>query len=349
MSRGRSAHGTDGVAAAPATPGAHAGGTPTVPGAREEGTPTVPGALVVAEGLAYTYPDGSPALRGLSLEVRDGERLGLLGPNGSGKSTLLRLLAADVAPGLVRSPGTDGLRDRWLALDRPVFRPWLSGVENAVALLELRGAAPPAARRAAAAWLTRFGLADDAHRPAGSYSSGMRRRLALAVAFGTDARLLLLDEPLAGLDPSGRAVLAAALSERREEGRTTVFSAHDPGFAGAHCDRVAFIVGGRCEVADAPARLLDRVGAGPRVEIRFPESPAPDRAAIGDPPHGVRFAAWSGQAVTLEVEDPRRTLPDALAWILRGGVSVESVDVRQPTLADAFLLLTGHALAKRGE
>ncbi|WP_420634662.1 ATP-binding cassette domain-containing protein [Candidatus Palauibacter sp.] len=302
--------------------------------------------LVTADALGYAYPDGRRALRDLSLDVSAGEVLGLLGPNGSGKSTFLRLLAGDAAPGIRRAPEVDNPRARWLATDQPVFRRWLSGRENAAALLELRGASVSEARATAAAWLARFGLADDADRPAGTYSSGMRRRLALAIAFGAAPSLLLLDEPLAGLDPDGAAVLATALSGHRADGGTSVLSAHDPGFAAAHCDRVAFIVDGRCEATDTPARLLARVGVRPRVEIHFTEAGPEDASTLEGVPDGVHSAMWGERAVTLEVEDPRHALPDTLSWVLRAGLSVNSVDVRTPTLADAFLVLTGRRLAE---
>ncbi len=300
--------------------------------------------LVAARRLTFTYPDGSPALRGLSLNVRTGECLGLLGPNGSGKSTLLRLIGGEGGSTIRRVPAVDDARQRWLAPDRPALRPWLSGRENAATLLELHGARPREARGTAETWLARFGLAADADRPAGTYSSGMRRRLALATAFGTSAPLLLLDEPLAGLDPEGREALAEALAGRRAGGGTVVLSAHDPAFAAAHCDRVAFIVDGRCEVLDTPARLLSRIGVHPRVEIRFASGRDPDREALGPGPDGVRAAVWRVGSVTLEVEDPGRALPNTLAWVLAAGASVASVDVRKPGLADAFAVLTGRRL-----
>ncbi|MXX69159.1 MAG: ABC transporter ATP-binding protein [Gemmatimonadales bacterium] len=305
--------------------------------------PAVP-ALVAARGVSYTYPDGSAALYELSLEIRDGERLGLLGPNGCGKSTFLRLLAGDRVPGLRRDSSVDGARQRWLAPDQPALRSWLSGRENAATLLELHGARPREARAVADAWIERFGLSGDANRPVGTYSSGMRRRLALAVAFGVGPRLLLLDEPLAGLDPEGRAAFAAALADHRDAGGATVLSVHDPGFAAAHCDRVAFIVDGRCEVADAPARLLERIGIRPRVEIRFPAGGHPDRDALEPAPAGVRPVSWGAGSLLLEVGDPSRALPETLAWVLRAGASVASVNVREPGLADAFVILTGRDL-----
>lgn len=303
--------------------------------------------LVTAEAVAYRYPDGSPALKDLSLEVREGECLALLGPNGSGKSTFLRLLGGDGVPGMRRTAGVDDARKRWLATDRPALRTWLSGRENAAILLELHGAGSGEARATANAWLARFGLEADADRPAGTYSSGMRRRLALATAFGTAAPLLLLDEPLAGLDPGGREAFAEALADHRAARKTSVLSAHDPAFAAAHCDRVAFIVDGRCAVADTPARLLERVGARPRVEIRFAAGKSPDPDTLGPAPPAVRASAWDESAVILRVEDPSRALPETLAWVLRGGASVASVDVREPDLADAFATLTGRRLEGR--
>lgn len=301
-------------------------------------------ALVTAEALAYTYPDGSRALRSLSLEIRRGERLALLGPNGSGKSTFLRLLGGERIAGIRRDPDVEDTRRRWLAPDQPVFRPWLSGRENATVLLEFHGVHRARAREAADTWLARFGLEADAHRPAGTYSSGMRRRLALAAAFGAAAPLLLLDEPLAGLDPEGRAAFAEVLADHRSAGGTAVLSAHDADFAAAHCDRIAFIVDGRCPAADRPGRLLDRVGARPRVEIRFAGGGSPDPEALGPAPEGVGPSVQDDGGIILEVAEPGRALPEMLAWILRGGASVASVDVRKPDLADAFMALTGRRL-----
>ena len=303
--------------------------------------------LVAVQAVAYRYPDGSRALRGLSLEVREGERFALLGPNGSGKSTLLRLVGGDGVPGVRRAGGVDDPGQRWLAPDRPALRPWLSGRENAATLLELHGAGAGEARATADVWLVRFGLEGDADRNAGTYSSGMRRRLALATAFGTGAPLLLLDEPLAGLDPEGRGAFAAALAEHHAAGGTAVLSAHDPVFAAAHCDRVAFIVDGRCVVADTPARLLEHVGARPRVEIRFAAGQSPDPGTLGPAPEAVRASSGDGSRLTLEVEDPSRALPATLAWVLRGGAPIASVDVRDPDLADAFARLTGRRLEAR--
>ncbi len=298
--------------------------------------------MAEARDLAYTYPDGSPALRGVSLAVREGETLGLLGPNGSGKSTLLRLLVE--GRDIEFSDAAAAPRARLLALDQPVFRNWLTGRENAVALLELRGLGAGSAAAAAATWLTRFGLDEHAGRPAGAYSSGMRRRLALAVAFASATELTLLDEPLSGLDPGGRGSLGGALADHREEGRTVVFSAHDPEFAGAYCDRVAFLAGGRCRVADTPARLLARIGASPRIEVRFAEGRTPARETLGPPPPTVRGAEWTGDSATFEVRDPRVALPEALAWLIAAGGEVVSVEVREPTLRDAFFEITGRRL-----
>ncbi len=300
--------------------------------------------LAQIERLSFDYPSGTVGLKDVSLEIRTGEVLGLLGPNGSGKSTLLRLLAGDERPGLRVSGEMREPRARWLASDAPTFRDWLSARENAEALLELFGLDRPEAHQRAAVWLDRFGLSDVWTRPVATYSTGMKKRLALATAFGMDPELLLLDEPLAALDPAGRDIVARSIGERRAEGSAVVISTHDPEFASVHCDRVAFLVAGTCVIVDTPTALLAAVGTAPRIEVRFASGGDPDPERLGVPPDEVVSQVVSDGDMVLEVASARHALPAALSWLLDAGASVGSVEVREPTLRDAFLRLTGHRL-----
>lgn len=305
-------------------------------------------AIITICGFDYRYPDGTQALVDFSFEVRVGEVLGLLGPNGSGKSTLLRLLASgegDKGDG-VEPDG--GVVRRWLAIDRPVFRDWLSGRENAIVLFELSGLDRNASVDAADTWIRRFDLEDDDEKPVGAYSSGMRRRLGLAIAFAMDATVTLLDEPLAGLDPAGRTVLAEAISEHRDRGRTIVTSTHDPEFAATYCDRVAFLALGRCRAIGKPRDFLAKTGKGPVLELRFLEGCAPSLDDIAAPPKSVEGAERVEDSLILSVKVPEVAVPEALRWLLDEGVQVRSLEIRKPTLRDAFFQVTGDQLDKVG-
>ncbi len=292
----------------------------------------------------YEYPDGTEALVNLSLEVQEDEVLGLLGPNGSGKSTLLRVLAS----GAGTQSDIDRGVSRWLAIDRPVFRDWLSGRENARVLFELSGLDRSASAETANLWIRRFDLADVGEKPVGTYSSGMRRRLGLAIAFGMDAKVTLLDEPLAGLDPSGRIILADAISEQRHRGGTILVSTHDPEFASTYCDRVAFLALGRCRAIGKPSEFLTKTGKGPLLELQFAEGGLPTLEELGSPPTNVEKVSWGQDSLVLTVKVPEVAAPEALKWLLEAGGKVRSLEIRKPTLRDAFFEVTGEQLDEVG-
>ena len=198
--------------------------------------------------VRHAYGDGRPALRGVDLAVQGGEALGLMGPNGSGKSTLLGILAGTVEPeeGRVeRFPSAAGSgatadppRRTAAVFDRSPFADSLSGMENVVRLLALRGLPVADARERGARWLDRFGLSGRTGDPVGTYSRGMRRKTDLALAFASSADLLLLDEPLEALDAGARSTLARCLEERVESGAAAVVTGHGAAFMERVCGRV---------------------------------------------------------------------------------------------------------------
>lgn len=313
--------------------------------------PPAPGLLLEARGLEFTYPDGTRALTSVSVRLGAGEVVGLLGPNGSGKSTLLRVLGrpgprrAARAGGAPTPPGRPlvGATRAVLVPDRPAFLEALSGRENLVALARLRGRPAREAAAEVARWVERFGLAGSADRPVASFSSGMRRRLALADAFGAPVPLLLLDEPLAALDPEGRRVLAGALDDLRSASRGALISVHDPDFAAARCDRVVLLGRGRIVAAGEPRALIAALGAETRFEIRGAGSP-PRASGRPPPPAGVRVARPSDGLLSLASARGPDALPEALAWLREHGVAVLRVDIREPGLADVYFERTGEPL-----
>lgn len=304
--------------------------------------------LLRARGLRFAWPDGTAALRGVDLEVGPGETIGLLGPNGSGKTTLLRVLATAARPSAGRLepfPGEPPLplaavrRRTAVVFDRPPFVEALSGRENAARLLALRGRPRAEARASAARWLAAFGLLAEADRPVSSYSLGMRRKLALAEAFAAGPSLLLLDEPLIGLDPGGRAELVRALGRHAGTGGAAVLALHDAVFARRACDRVLFLHEGSVAAAGAPNELIRGLGRETIFEVETggaaPAGPLPaGLQPVGRGDRELRAASSRGSAA----------LPDLCAWLLEGGADVRAVRVREPGLEDVYLAVTGRSL-----
>jgi heme ABC exporter ATP-binding subunit CcmA len=223
---------------------------------------------------------GPPVLAGLDLDVAGGRVVALHGPNGSGKTTLLRLLATRLRPSLgeARVLGRDVVREAHLVRGLIVLLPVyggaygaLSGRENLRLAIALRGGDPAAtaARAAVDAALERFGLAGVAEHFVRAYSSGMRKRLALARLVLADAPVWLLDEPYAALDEDGQALVDDLIADARRAGRTVLVASHDLPRSLATADAVVEMTAGRLRVIarpridPAPPAMAGRAGALP--------------------------------------------------------------------------------------
>ncbi len=293
-------------------------------------------------------------MEGIDLGVAAGERVAVVGVNGAGKSTLLRLLATALSPtggeirwfGASRPPrGSElpALRRRIaMAPDVPVFAGALTGREHLGAFQAFRGRGPGHVER----WIDAFGLSDVADRSVESYSSGMRRRLVLAEAFGSAAGLLVLDEPTVGLDHSGVTALEEAAREEAGAGTAIVVATHDlarlaPGF-----DRVVVLHRGRVLADAPPSGLLERMHGRTRVFVTLAEGVEEPGWERGIDLPGVTLEKRRADGSLEFRTDPggvplETVLPGLLARLLESGVAVAEVRVREAGLEAVLEDMTG--------
>jgi ABC-2 type transport system ATP-binding protein len=301
-----------------------------------------------ARDLAFRYRDRE-VLSGVSFDVAPGEILGVLGPNGAGKSTLFAILTGLLRPsaGALHLDGAplagDGraLRARTgVVFQSPSLDAKLTAEENLVYGALLFGLSRRDARARAQRLLAAAGLADRAREAAGKLSGGLRRRLELARALVHGPSILLMDEPTTGLDAAAFAQTwdtVAAL--RRDEGLTVVVATHRPDEA-ERCDRLAVLSGGRIVACETPERLRSRV-SGDVVTVEADDAPALAREIAAR--FGVAARAEGGE-VRIERDRGHELVPRLVEGFPSG--RFRAVALRRPTLADAFLAVTGHGLAE---
>jgi cobalt transport protein ATP-binding subunit len=220
--------------------------------------------LIVVEDLHHEYPGRVVALAGVSLEIRDGESIGIIGQNGSGKTTFVKHLNGLLRPtrGRVLVDGQDTRKARVGRLARtvgyvfqnPDHQIFAGRVWDEVAFgpknLELPGEELDRAVRGA---LETMGLNDLAERHPYTLSRGQRQRLAIASILAMRSRVLVLDEPMGGQDRTQVGRLLATLADLRAAGHTTIMVSHDLEIIGASCERAIVFGGGRV-LLDGPVR-----------------------------------------------------------------------------------------------
>ena len=286
--------------------------------------------VIATSGLSKDYGAGR-GLFGLDLEVGRGEVFGFLGPNGAGKSTTMRLLLDLIKPtsGSARVLGLDTVgqsleirrRVGFLPGDLALY-PKLTGRAMLDYLAQLRGGVDPRTRDAL---VERFGA--DIDRPVRQLSTGNRQKLGLVQAFMHEPELLILDEPIAGLDPLVQQSFHSLLGEVRAQGRTVFLSSHTLSEVERVTQRLAILRQGRLVVVDSLENL--RKVAVQRLEIEFAE---PVDAAVFRALPGVTEANAEGRTVTVGFEGSADAVVKAAA-----AHEVRAIRPREEDLEDIFL------------
>ncbi|HLO02818.1 MAG TPA: ABC transporter ATP-binding protein [Symbiobacteriaceae bacterium] len=302
-------------------------------------------ALLAAQGLVKRY-GAFEAVKSISFEVQKGSCWGLLGPNGAGKSTTLGILSGTLEPtaGALRFEGEDwaaaeGARRRAIGYvpQELALYDSLSALENLRfwgRLYGVRGRALDGRIKEALDWV---GLASRAREKVGAFSGGMKRRLNLAAAILHRPRLLLLDEPMVGVDPQSRNLLLEVLQHLRQEGMTLIYTSHYMAEVEAVCDRVAIIDHGKLLAEGGLSELLAQSGAGVLVQTSDAQA-----ALAGD--WGSLLPVAREEGLFFPAEQPGEILPQVVLQMNARGWQISGIEVVQPSLEAVFLALTGTAL-----
>jgi ABC-2 type transport system ATP-binding protein len=291
----------------------------------------------------FWRPRPHRALAELSLEVPAGGVFGLLGPNGAGKSTTLKLLTNLLQPTSGRAelfgrPAGDLEARRRLGFlpENPTFYDHLSAEELLTYFAGLFGYRGVERRRRAESVLDRVGLGADRRRPIRQYSKGMVQRVGLAQALVNDPDLIILDEPMSGLDPIGRREVRDLILMLREERRTVLFSSHILSDAEALCHRVAILAKGRLVITGAVDELTSRQDLGWDVVVTDVHPLAADRFVRE---LAVERTLHEGRT-SFRVRPGGRPEPVVAAVAAVGGKLVAVTPLRT-TLEDVFLSALG--------
>lgn len=307
--------------------------------------------MLVCKGLRKAFGD-LVAVDDIGFEIPEGETYGLLGPNGAGKTTAISMIAGVLRPdagevfvdGRPVTTSASGPKSMigYVPQDLAIY-PDLTGRENLWFFARLYGLAGARARRRVAEVLDVIGLADRAKDLVKRYSGGMRRRLNIGVGLLHEPRLLVLDEPTAGVDPQSRNAILDSIGRLAATGLAVMYTTHYMEEAERLCDRVGIIDRGRMIAEGTHRELVALVRERDRISLTVTgDMTAAMRAvrALGM----VHSSSNADSTVELVVDDAAVALPAVLNAMSSADVIVRAVTVTKADLETVFLHLTGKAL-----
>jgi ABC-2 type transport system ATP-binding protein len=301
----------------------------------------MPGAAIEIENLTKDYPFGflhlkkKRSLEGLTMQVESGEVFGFLGPNGAGKSTTIKLLVGLIFPDagsarILGKPITDieMHRDIGYLPEQPYFYDYLTASEVLDYFARFHDLTATDRSDRVARMLKKVGLETARKIQLRKYSKGMLQRVGLAQAILHDPKVVILDEPMSGLDPIGRREVRDIILELKREGRTVLFSTHILSDAEMLCDRVGVIVGGKLRGVGAPGEMVGMKAHGMEILFELPGASAAAAAVIAK-------ATKTGDRYRLQVSEEE--LYAAVEQLRGVGAKILSVAQVKASLEEYFM------------
>jgi ABC-2 type transport system ATP-binding protein len=311
--------------------------------------------VIRCQNLVKTYEGRPPveAVRGLDLEVAEGECFGLLGPNGAGKTTTIEIMEGLLAPtsGSVEVLGRqwgkddDAIRQRiGISFQETKLSEKLSVRETLTLFRSFyeRGTDPDAV-------MEQVELTEKAKSWVGKLSGGQRQRLAVACALVGDPALLFLDEPTTGLDPKSRRQLWEIIRRYRQQGRTILLTTHYLDEAERLCDHVAIVDRGKVIAQGTPRELIVSLGGEHVIEFTLGDDSngaceMPGALDLFSRLPAVQSVHTDHGRICLSVGEPHRTLPALLSTLEEHRWPLSSLSTRHASLEDVFVKLAGRHL-----
>ena len=296
-------------------------------------------AVVTVEGLSKSYGE-LKAVDDISFAVEGGEIFGLVGPNGAGKTTTWEILEGlrRADKGVVRVAGLDVKKDRaklretiGVQLQATALFEKLTVRETLEVFAGMYQKSLPVARLLEIAQLD-----EKADEWTEHLSGGQKQRLAVALSLVNDPEVVFLDEPTTGLDPQARRSLWDVIADLRKTGKTIMLTTHYMEEAERLCDRVGVMDHGHVLALDSPAQLVRRIGERDAIEFAANGDTSAWRAVTG-----VEDLKVEDGTVVLYTREIDRTLPAVFDLARQRGMALDSFRVRNPSLEDVFLHLTG--------
>jgi ABC-2 type transport system ATP-binding protein len=306
--------------------------------------------MVVAQNLTKKF-DRVTAVEQISFEISAGEVFGILGPNGAGKTTTVRMLCALIAPtnGNARVAGfilgkedqrirrnvgilteSPGLYDALSAEENLGFYAKMYEVENAQAQVER--------------YLRLLGLWGRRFEPVGTFSKGMRQKLAIARAILHEPKVLFLDEPTSGLDPEMSRLVRDFIGELKGEGRTIVLCTHNLDEADRLCDRIAVINSGLLAL-DTPKALRQKL-YGRAVVFHLKQDGTTFQDSITTLPF-VQSVQTMDNKIIVQLDEPEEHNPDLVRHLVEVGADIQFVGELRRSLEDVYLQLMNVSREKK--
>jgi ABC-2 type transport system ATP-binding protein len=300
------------------------------------------GNAIVIQNLTKSF-EAVKAVNQLSVEIRHGEIFGLLGPNGAGKTTTIRMLSALIAPTSgtawvagyqIGSQNQEIRQNVGILTETPGMYDQLSAERNLSFFAEMYDVKDIASQ--VERYLRMLGLWERRFEPVGTFSKGMRQKLAIARALLHEPKVLFLDEPTSGLDPEAARLVRQFIAELREAGRTIVLCTHNLDEADRLCDRIA-VFKGTLLALDTPTALRRKL-FGRKVVFHLVEMQPQYKQAVAQFEF-VQSTEIVDNKLVVELGDPEMHNPKIVKALVETGADIQFVGEVRQRLEDVYLKL----------